>query len=298
MESILERYERYSYTERQLVTADAAPRSWTLEYNKLKSRAELLQRNHRHYMGEDIESLSLKEIQNLEQQLDTGLKNIRARKNQLLHESISELQKKGKAIQEQNTTLTKKIKEKEKEKTITPNAHEWEHHNYVDTDPTFLMPPPPSLHMGGNYNPGGGGDGQAGDGRTNELDLSLQPIYSCHLSLRLLSQREMQAGWHPSHYTPSSLHNLRFHIYIHQLHQTCTPFSRIPSQDHAGVVGICALWPEFNWNPDVGSGVVPAPESVAGHIVKRQLLVMVKRAAEQQEINKNGKRNMKVVDVG
>ncbi|KAI7725337.1 hypothetical protein M8C21_029685 [Ambrosia artemisiifolia] len=48
----------------------------------------------RHYMGEDLESLSLKEIQNLEQQLDTGLKNIRAKKNQLLHESISELQKK------------------------------------------------------------------------------------------------------------------------------------------------------------------------------------------------------------
>ncbi|KAI3700527.1 hypothetical protein L2E82_45158 [Cichorium intybus] len=68
--------------------------------------------------------------------------------------------------------------------------------------------------------------------------------------------------------------------------------------DHAGVVGICALWPEYNWNPDVGSGVVPAPESVAGHIVKGQLLVMVKRAAEQQEINKNGKRKMKVVDVG
>ncbi|KAK9047915.1 hypothetical protein SSX86_033123 [Deinandra increscens subsp. villosa] len=94
MESILERYERYSYTERQLVAADTTPRNWTLEYNKLKSRAELLQRNHRHYMGEEIESLSLKEIQNLEQQLDTGLKHIRTRKNQLLHESISELQKK------------------------------------------------------------------------------------------------------------------------------------------------------------------------------------------------------------
>ncbi|GJV97629.1 APETALA1 like protein [Tanacetum coccineum] len=180
MESILERYERYSYTERQLVATDATPRSWTLEYNKLKSRAELLQRNHRHYMGEDIESLSLKEIQNLEQQLDTGLKNIRARKNQLLHESISELQKKGKAIQEQNTTLTKKIKEKEKDKTITENV-QWEQHNYVDHDTTFLMPQPsPGLNMGGNYNQGGGGAGEGADGRTNELDLSLQ--YSCHMS--------------------------------------------------------------------------------------------------------------------
>nr|XP_043626297.1 truncated transcription factor CAULIFLOWER A-like [Erigeron canadensis] len=189
MESILERYERYSYTERQLVATDATPRCWTLEYNKLKSRAELLQRNHRHYMGEDIESLSLKEIQNLEQQLDTGLKNIRTRKNQLLHESISELQKKGKAIQEQNATLTKKIKEKEKNKTsITENAHhQWEQHNYVDHDPAFLMPPPQPLNMGENYNQGagggggGGGEGVAGDGRSNGLDLSLQPIYSCHM---------------------------------------------------------------------------------------------------------------------
>lgn len=31
-------------------------------------------------MGEDLESLSLKEIQNLEQQLDAGLKNIRTKK--------------------------------------------------------------------------------------------------------------------------------------------------------------------------------------------------------------------------
>nr|BAN19225.1 APETALA1 like protein [Chrysanthemum x morifolium] len=179
MESILERYERYSYTERQLVATDATPRSWTLEYNKLKSRADLLQRNHRHYMGEDIESLSLKEIQNLEQQLDTGLKNIRTRKNQLLHESISELQKKGKAIQEQNTTLTKKIKEKEKDKTITENV-QWEQHNYVDHDTSFLMPqPPPGLNMGGNYNQSGGGAGERADGMTNELDLSLQ--YSCHM---------------------------------------------------------------------------------------------------------------------
>ncbi|KAI3696180.1 hypothetical protein L1987_79190 [Smallanthus sonchifolius] len=191
MESILERYERYSYTERQLVAPDSTPRNWTLEYNKLKSRAELLQRNHRHYMGEDIESLSMKEIQNLEQQLDTGLKNIRTRKvrmrssiifnslpiifldhgftgtfvlqNQLLHESISELQK--------------KIKEKEKDKTIPQNPH-WEQHNYMHHDTTFLMPQPhPALNIGGDYNQAASG---GVDGRTNELDLSLQPIY-CHL---------------------------------------------------------------------------------------------------------------------
>lgn len=34
----------------------------------------------RHYMGEDLDSLSLKELQNLEQQLDTALKHIRSKK--------------------------------------------------------------------------------------------------------------------------------------------------------------------------------------------------------------------------
>lgn len=34
----------------------------------------------RHYMGEDLDSLSLKELHNLEHQLDSALKQIRSRK--------------------------------------------------------------------------------------------------------------------------------------------------------------------------------------------------------------------------
>ncbi|XP_070667629.1 truncated transcription factor CAULIFLOWER A-like isoform X4 [Malus domestica] len=100
MERILERYERYSYTERQLLANDnESTGSWTLEHAKLKARVEVLQRNQRHYMGEDLQSLSLKELQNLEQQLDSALKHIRSRKD--------------KALQEQNNLLAKKVKEKE-----------------------------------------------------------------------------------------------------------------------------------------------------------------------------------------
>ena len=35
---------------------------------------------HRHLMGEELDSLSLKELQNLEQQIDMALKHIRSRK--------------------------------------------------------------------------------------------------------------------------------------------------------------------------------------------------------------------------
>ncbi|KAL7161166.1 hypothetical protein ACSBR2_041763 [Camellia fascicularis] len=95
MERILERYERYSYAERQLVAADIDSQgSWTLEHGKLKARLEVLERNQRHFMGEDLDTLSVKELQSLEHQLDSALKHIRSRKNQLMNESISELQKK------------------------------------------------------------------------------------------------------------------------------------------------------------------------------------------------------------
>lgn len=40
--------------------------------------------------------------------------------------------------------------------------------------------------------------------------------------------------------------------------------------DHPGVVGTVMLWPESNWNPVAGSGGVPAPDNVPGHIVKGQ----------------------------
>ncbi|KAK0573282.1 hypothetical protein LWI29_005675 [Acer saccharum] len=147
MEKILERYERHNYTERQLVAADPDSQvNWSLECNRLKAKIELLQRNHRHYLGEDLDSMSLKEIQNLEQQLDTSLKHIRSRKNQLMYESISELQRKEKAIQEQNNMLAKQIKEKEK--NMAQQA-QWEQQNQVPNTLSFMLPvTPPCLKMG------------------------------------------------------------------------------------------------------------------------------------------------------
>lgn len=116
MDKILERYERYSYAERELTGTDADPQgNWTLEYTKLKSKIEILQKNQRHFMGEDINNMGVKELQNLEQQLDFALKQVRSRRNQLMYESISDLQKKEKTLQEENNKLGKQLKEKEKE---------------------------------------------------------------------------------------------------------------------------------------------------------------------------------------
>lgn len=131
MERILERYERYSHVDRQLRESDLqSPVSWNLEHAKLKARLETLQRNQRHFMGDDLDFLGLKELQNLEHQLDVSLKKLRSRKNQLMHEFISQMQKKDRALQEQSNMIAKKLKEKELE----------ENHN-INT-PAFDLPHP------------------------------------------------------------------------------------------------------------------------------------------------------------
>ncbi|KAK9050079.1 hypothetical protein SSX86_030952 [Deinandra increscens subsp. villosa] len=121
MGRILQRYEHQSYAERELNgTNHQSQVSWTLGHAKLQARIELLQKNQRNFMGEDLDSLSLKELQNLEQQLETGLRRLRSKKNRLMLESVSELQHKDKALQDQNGLLLKEIKEKEKELAEPP----------------------------------------------------------------------------------------------------------------------------------------------------------------------------------
>ncbi|KAI4335876.1 hypothetical protein L6164_014478 [Bauhinia variegata] len=160
MERILERYERYSYAERQLAANDQQSNGdWTLEHAKLKARVAVLQKNLRHFKGEDLDGLSSKELQNLEQQLDSALKQIRTRKNQLMHESISDLQKKDRALQEQNNLLAKKVKEKEK--TLAQQA-QWEQQNQNhEVDNTCVLLPQPSqpLNIGSSSSNQGRIDG-------------------------------------------------------------------------------------------------------------------------------------------
>ncbi|XP_076886502.1 agamous-like MADS-box protein FUL-L isoform X1 [Bidens hawaiensis] len=115
MESILERYERYSYAEKLLTAPETETQaSWTLESSKLKAKIEVLEKNIRHYAGEELDQLNLRDLQNVEHQLETALKRIRTKKNQVMHESISELHKKERTLQERNNSLSKKLKENEK----------------------------------------------------------------------------------------------------------------------------------------------------------------------------------------
>ncbi|KAJ0099398.1 hypothetical protein Patl1_21637 [Pistacia atlantica] len=155
MDTILERYERHAYAQDQsLLTDSEAQGNWCLEYPKLMSRIEVLQRNISHYMGDALDALSLRELQNLEQQIDTGLKRIRSRKNHLINESISDLQKKERALQDQNTMLAKKVKQNEKELNERVQLEQQNQLGYSSS--SFMLPPPPPpitlpLTMGSSF---------------------------------------------------------------------------------------------------------------------------------------------------
>ncbi|KAL9239449.1 hypothetical protein vseg_013771 [Gypsophila vaccaria] len=144
MEKILERYENYSAAERQLITPDPNSReSMILEHTKLKAKVENLEKKHRHCMGEDLDSLSSKELQSIEHQLDNALKHIRSKKNQVMHESISELQKKEKALQDHNNELSTKVEAKE-----SAIVAQWVLQNHDLNSPSVSVSPAlPSLNL-------------------------------------------------------------------------------------------------------------------------------------------------------
>ncbi|KAJ8492615.1 hypothetical protein OPV22_014336 [Ensete ventricosum] len=112
MEKLLQRYYQSSYAERAVVEADPQSQvSWCHEYGKLKAKVEALQKRQRQLMGEELEALTLKELQQLERQLDTSVRLMRSRKNRLLFDSIEELQRKEKSLEEQHSILEKKLME-------------------------------------------------------------------------------------------------------------------------------------------------------------------------------------------
>ncbi|KAL4340883.1 hypothetical protein GQ457_08G015140 [Hibiscus cannabinus] len=169
MEIILERYEHKLYAERQFVPTGSDPQAnLSLECSKLTSTVEALRRNLRQFQGEELDTLSLRDLQLLEQQIATSLKRIRTRKNKLMHDSISLLQKRERALQDQNNMLAKKLKEKEQ----TPSEHAQQEPQNPSS--SSVQPPAtiqfPSLTIGGSY------EAMEGRNKEAELNLNLVPI--------------------------------------------------------------------------------------------------------------------------
>ncbi|CAF2035710.1 hypothetical protein BRARA_I00352 [Brassica rapa] len=122
MERILERYERCSYAGQDITTPSLNSQGeCSTECSKLLRMVDVMQRSLRHLNGEEVDALSIRELQDLEMQLDTSLKRTRSRKNQLMVESIAQLKKKEKELKELKKQLTKKADPREDSEPQTLN---------------------------------------------------------------------------------------------------------------------------------------------------------------------------------
>ncbi|XVF03159.1 hypothetical protein REPUB_Repub04eG0236800 [Reevesia pubescens] len=111
MAKTLERYQRCTYEVLEPGQTEIDTQNNYQEYLKLKAKVEVLQRSQRHFLGEDLEDLGTKELEQLEHQLDFSLKNIRSTKMQFMFDQLSDLHTKEEILLETNRHLRSKLDE-------------------------------------------------------------------------------------------------------------------------------------------------------------------------------------------
>ncbi|CAH8253654.1 unnamed protein product [Arabidopsis lyrata] len=128
----LERYQKCNYgaPEPNVPSREAlAELSSQQEYLKLKDRYDALQRTQRNLLGEDLGPLSTKELESLERQLDSSLKQIRALRTQFMLDQLNDLQSKERMLTETNKTLRLRLADGyQMPLQLNPNQEEVDHY--------------------------------------------------------------------------------------------------------------------------------------------------------------------------
>ncbi|XP_012090674.1 truncated transcription factor CAULIFLOWER A isoform X1 [Jatropha curcas] len=83
---------------------------WRNEIEELKRTMDATETKIRHFCGEDISKLGMRELKQLERQLRTAIERIRSKMSRIISEHMSLEKRKHKALQEENARLQKRVK--------------------------------------------------------------------------------------------------------------------------------------------------------------------------------------------
>ncbi|XP_070030639.1 MADS-box protein AGL42-like isoform X4 [Nicotiana sylvestris] len=112
MQKTIERYREN--TKEPLISNNSIEMEHHMEHLKeetanIAKKIEILEVSKRKLMGQGIGSCSMNELQEIDSQLEKSLKNIRARKTQLLKDEIERLKAKEKQLLEENERLSEEM---------------------------------------------------------------------------------------------------------------------------------------------------------------------------------------------
>nr|WDA53350.1 MADS-box protein 1 [Erycina pusilla] len=110
MPKTIERYRMNSKDISNNKSTEQDIQQWKQDTDLISKRIDVLQDSKMKLMGENLESCSVDELQELESKLEQSISKVRERKNHLLEEQIVQLKERERMLLEENALLQKQGK--------------------------------------------------------------------------------------------------------------------------------------------------------------------------------------------
>ncbi|GJM90317.1 hypothetical protein PR202_ga06584 [Eleusine coracana subsp. coracana] len=89
-----------------------------MEMTRMKDEVDKLETGIRRYTGDDLSSLTLSDVNDLEQQLEFSVNKVRTRKHELLSQQLDNLRRKEHILEDQNSALCRMINENQQDMAV------------------------------------------------------------------------------------------------------------------------------------------------------------------------------------